>query len=73
MQEVEGIFCVNDGTRKWPGNDHSGLEMGGNQGEDLRRNAIDVSKGVPPLADSRQRGCHTPVEPTNLVEDEAIE
>ena len=33
-----------------------GLEMGGDQGEDLRGDPVYVNEGVPPLADNRQYG-----------------
>ena len=31
-----------------------GGEVGGNEGYDIRRDAVDESEGIPPLAD----GCH---------------
>ena len=74
MQDIEGMFCANDGTRKWgPETVRLGREMGGDQGKDLQRDAIYANEGVPPLADCRQRGCRTPVEPTNFIEGEAVE
>ena len=47
--------------------------MGGDQGKDIRREAIDVNQGVPPLADVHQRGRNIPVELRNVVEGEAVE
>jgi len=47
--------------------------MGGDEGKDLRRDAVYVNEGVPPPADSRRRGRGTLVELRNLVGGEAIE
>ena len=32
-----------------------GIEVGGDEGKDIQRNAVDVSEGVPPFADACQR------------------
>ena len=50
-----------------------GLELGVDQGKDIRRDPVYVSERFPPLADSHQRGRYAPVEPTNLVKGEAVE
>ena len=71
MHHAEGEFCANDGIRRWPGNDPSGREMGGNKGKDFQRDAVYMDEGVLPLADSRQRGRCIPVELRNLIESEA--
>ena len=33
-----------------------GREVGGDEGKDIQRDAVDVNEGVLPLADGRQRG-----------------
>ena len=43
------------------------------EGKDIQRNAIDLDKGVPPLADIRGRNGNVPVNLRNLVEGEAAE
>jgi len=49
------------------------IEMGGNEGKDIQRYAVDGDEGVTPLADSCQRGRSIPVESGNAVGGEAVE
>ena len=49
------------------------MEMGGDEGKDIERNAVDGNKRVPPLADICQCGRNTSVELRNSVEGETIE
>jgi len=49
------------------------IEMGGNEGKDIQRYAVDGDEGVPPLADSCQRGRSIPVELGNDIGGEAVE
>ena len=50
-----------------------GVKMGGDEGKDIQRNAVDVNEGVPPLADVCQRSRNIPIELRNIVEGEAVE
>ena len=49
------------------------MEVGGDKGKDVRRNAVDVNEGVPPLADVCQRSRNIPIKLRNVVKGEAIE
>jgi len=49
-----------------------GMEMGGDEGKDIQRNAVDGSEGILPLADIRQCGRNTTVELRNSIEGETI-
>jgi len=50
-----------------------GIEVGGNEGKDIQRDAVDMNEGVPPLADVCQRGRNIPVELGDVVKGEAAE
>jgi hypothetical protein len=50
-----------------------GREMGGDEGKDIQRDAVYMNEGVPPLADSRQRGRGILVELRNLIDGETTE
>ena len=50
-----------------------GVEMGGDEGKDVHRNAIDENEGIPPLADIRQYGRNFSVELRKSFEGEPIE
>ena len=49
-----------------------GMEVDRDKGEDIKRNAVDVNEGVPPLADVCQRSRNIPVELRNVVNGEAV-
>jgi len=48
-----------------------GVEMGGDEGKDIQWDAVYSDEGVPPFADSRQRGRGILVKLRNLIEGEA--
>jgi len=52
-----------------------GIEVGGDEGKDVQRDAVDVNEGIPPLADVCQRGRNIPVEFRDVVRGpgEAVE
>jgi len=50
-----------------------GMEVGGDEGEDVQRNTVDVNEGVPPLADARQCGRDIPAELGDVCGGEAVE
>ena len=50
-----------------------GIEVGGDEGKDVQRNAVDMNERVPPLADVCQRGGSIPVELGDVVKGEAAE
>ena len=50
-----------------------GMEVGGDKGKDVQRNAVDVNEGVLPLTDICQRSGNIPVELRNIVKGEAVE
>jgi len=50
-----------------------GTEMGGDEGKNIQRNAIDAGEGVPPFTDVCQCGRSIPVELRNTVEGKAVE
>jgi len=50
-----------------------GIEVGGDEGKDIQRDAVDVIEGVPPFADVCQRGRNIPVELGDVVKGEAAE
>ena len=50
-----------------------GIEMGGDEGKDIQRNAVYAKEGVPPLPDSCQRGRDVLVQLRNIIESEAVE
>jgi len=49
-----------------------GMEVDGDEGKDVQRNAVDTNEGVPPLADIRQCGRDIPVELGDIVKGEAV-
>ena len=52
---------------------HLGREMGRDEGKNIQRDAVYANEGVPPFADSRQRGRGIPVELRNHIDGEARE
>ena len=50
-----------------------GREMGGDEGKDIQRDAVDGNEGVPPLADGDQRGRDVLVELRKGIKGEAID
>jgi len=48
------------------------MEVGGDEGKDVQRNAVDADEGVPPLADVCQRDRDIPVELGDFVKGEAV-
>jgi hypothetical protein len=49
-----------------------GREMGGDEGENVQRDAVYTNERVPPLADSRQRGRGILVELRHRTEREPV-
>ena len=49
-----------------------GIEVGGDEGKDVQRDAVDTNKRVPPLANVRQSGRNIPVELGDIVKGEAV-
>ena len=49
------------------------MEIGGDEGKDIQRNAVYAKEGVPPLPNSCQRGRDVLVQLRNIVESEAVE
>ena len=50
-----------------------GREVGGDEREDVQRDAVDGDEGVLPLANGRQCGRSIPVESRNRVRGETVE
>ena len=50
-----------------------GMEVGGDEGKDVQRDAVDTNERVPPLTDVRQRGRDIPVELGDVVKGETVE
>ena len=49
-----------------------GMEVGGDEGKDVQRDAVDVNEGIPPLANVRQCGRDIPVELGDIVKGKAV-
>ena len=50
-----------------------GSEVGGDEGQDIQRNAVYANEGIPPFADIRQCGRDLLVELGNIFESKAVE
>ena len=48
------------------------MKVGGDEGKDIQRDAVDTNERVPPLADVRQCGRNIPVELGDIVKGEAV-